>query len=93
MNSGKLPIPDPQKVSEFRKDFPYVFISGKVFPLKPFLIKPYSRNALALLERIFNYRLSRARRIVENVFGITSYTVYNFSTDNHNKRGYCNKNY
>ena len=70
MNSGKLPTPGPQKVSEFCRDFPSGFIDDKAFPLKPFLIKSYSRNALALLERIFNYQLSRARIIVESVFGI-----------------------
>ena len=70
MNSGKLPIPGPPKVSEFHKDLPYVFIGDEAFPLKPFLIRTYSRIARALLKRIFNYRLSRARRIVENVFGI-----------------------
>ena len=45
-------------------------IGDKAFPLKPFLIKPHLRNALALLERIFNYRRSRARRIDKNIFGI-----------------------
>ena len=51
MNSGKRPIQDARKVSEFHKDLPYVFIGNESFPLKPFLIKPCLRNALALLER------------------------------------------
>ena len=38
----------------------YVFIGGEAFPLKPYLIKIYSTNALDILERIFNCRLSRA---------------------------------
>ncbi|KAJ8957325.1 hypothetical protein NQ314_006575 [Rhamnusium bicolor] len=45
--------------------------SDDVFPLRTNLLKPYSRiGTLSQKQKIFNYRLSRVRRIVENVFGI-----------------------
>lgn len=45
-------------------------VGDDAFPLKPYLLKPFSGNNLSYEEKVFNYRLSRARRIVENGFGI-----------------------
>lgn len=36
------------------------------------MLKPYATSSLILEQRIFNYRLSRARRVSENCFGIMS---------------------
>ncbi|WAR21006.1 hypothetical protein MAR_014980 [Mya arenaria] len=40
------------------------------FPLRQYMLKPYPHRHLARDERFFNYRCSRARRVVENAFGI-----------------------
>ena len=70
LESKLLHIPEPEELSNIGVNFPYVLIGDEAFPLKNYLMKPYPREVLAIKERIFNYRLSRARRIIENSFGI-----------------------
>lgn len=47
-----------------------VIVADDAFPLKTYLLKPYSRRNLTREQVIFNYRLSRAKRISKNAFGI-----------------------
>lgn len=48
----------------------YVIV-GDAFPQKTYLMKPYSRcGTLTFQQKNFNYRLSKARRIIKNTFGI-----------------------
>ena len=51
---------------------PYIFVADDAFGLKPHMMKPYSEQELAVYfaKFIFDYTLSRARRIMENPFGI-----------------------
>ena len=51
-------------------DIPYFLVGDEIFPLKPWLLRPYPGRLLQLLEMIYNYRHSRARRVIENAFGI-----------------------
>ena len=63
-----LPIPAPVE----GQNLPYVLLGDDIFPLEPWSMKPYPGKNLDEPQRIFNYRLSRARRTIENAFGILS---------------------
>ena len=51
-------------------DIPYVLVGDSAFPLSHYMMKPYPQKNICSEKRIFKYRLSRARRISENAFGI-----------------------
>ena len=53
-----------------RNPFSYFLLGDDIFPLNKWFIKPYPGRNLREKQKIYNYRLSRARRITENAFRI-----------------------
>ena len=70
LESNALRLPDPEPLPGDDRPMPYFMIGDDAFPLRKWMMKPYSHRELSHTERVFNYRLSRARRVVENAFGI-----------------------
>lgn len=71
LKNGSLNIPNPKELVPGQgQKIPYYFIGDDAFGLDKNLMKPYNRNMkLTVPKEIFNYRLCRARMIVECAFG------------------------
>lgn len=66
-----LDIPQEQiQLPGSNQSTPYFFIGDQAFPLMKNFMRPYAGRKLEEIKQIFNYRLSRARRTIENAFGI-----------------------
>ena len=65
-----MAIPVARKIPRTNTASPVFFVAGEAYPLRSYLMKPFSARGLTFSERVFNYRLLRARRTVENAFGI-----------------------
>lgn len=87
----KLNLPAPQVIVPNEPPLNYVFVGDEAFAMRPDFLKPYNQRELNYQKRIFNYRLSRARRIIENNFGILAnrfrifHTCINLKIDNIDK--------
>ena len=69
--NNTLQIPSPSTVrNEGTEEIPYMLVGDEAFPLQTTLMKPYPHRGLTDREVIFNYGLTRARRVSENAFGI-----------------------
>ena len=68
---GSMSLPQPEHLPGCGlPQLPFYLVGDKIFALKPWLLQPYPGKNIKEEESIFNYRLSRARRVIENCFGI-----------------------
>lgn len=69
-------LPDEQILPGTNSVLPHVILGDQAFQLTQSVLRPYPReqSEVDIQKRIFNYRLSRARRTVENAFGILCQT-------------------
>ena len=72
LEEGTLGLSPPEPIRPGERPLPYFIVGDDAFPLKTWLMKPLPLRNMTKEQRIYNYRLSRARRIVENAFGILS---------------------
>ena len=70
LEENTLSLPTPVSLPGGTVPLPYVVVADDAFPLKTNVMKPFSMRGLTRDQRIYNYRHSRSRRIVENAFGI-----------------------
>ena len=70
LDKNSLNLPPDETVQGMENKLPYHIVADDAFPLSTRLMKPYPQRNLDHTKRIFNYRLSRTRRVVENAFGI-----------------------
>ena len=82
---NELNVPGPKHLPRARYlgAMPHVIVADKAFPLCPTIMRPFpkgrNQNRMPRPCQVFNYRLSRAHRIVENAFGILAqrFRIYN----------------
>lgn len=67
--NNTIDLPNSSAIS-VRHTVPYVIVADEAFQLTQFTMRPYPSKNLTKQQKIFNYRLSRARHVIENAFGI-----------------------
>ena len=68
LDENNLGLPPPAPLPADDKNTPYFLIGDDAFPLRSWMMKPYSRRNLTYEERIFNYRLAFRVELVTLLF-------------------------
>ena len=63
-------IPEEKSLKGDDVPIPNYIVGDNAFGINKSLMNPFSIRNMEHHERMFNYKLSRARRVVENAFGI-----------------------
>lgn len=65
-----LNIPSDRPLPGMTEPASYVILTDAAFETNKHILKPFPYRNLTYERRVYNYRMSRGRRIVENAFGI-----------------------
>ncbi|XP_031776792.1 uncharacterized protein LOC116415765 [Nasonia vitripennis] len=69
--NDELDIPPSRPLPNTDIEMPFMFIADEIFALSKHLMKSFSKSGeLAVEEKVFNYRLKRARLCIECAFGM-----------------------
>lgn len=80
IEQNRVGFPEDSTLPNDDTPIPFHIIADDAFALKTTLMKPYSHTSQVHHEKIYSYRLSRARRVVENAFGILQMRLRFFGT-------------
>ncbi|XP_029340906.1 uncharacterized protein LOC103308147 [Acyrthosiphon pisum] len=73
LEKNELGLPECEALPGRMMKLPCVLVADDAFALSENIMKPYATDLnKGSPKRVFNYRLSRARRIIENTFGLLS---------------------
>ena len=67
LRDGTMVLPSKGTLGD--ATLPYYLVGDEGSPLRNYLMRPYPGRGLSEGRRIFNYRLSRAVRTIQNAFG------------------------
>ena len=70
IEDGSIGIPDSESPGIGGPKVNFFILGDDAFPLKLWLMRPYSSGTTDLKEMVYNYRIRRGRTVVENAFGM-----------------------
>ncbi|XP_008182845.1 uncharacterized protein LOC103309362 [Acyrthosiphon pisum] len=62
INNGDITLPPPKPLPNTTEPLPYMIIGDSAFGISNKVLRPYARSNLTTKKKIFNYRMSCARR-------------------------------
>ena len=68
IEDGRIGFPDSESLGIGGPKVNFFILGDDTFPLKLWLMRPYSSHSMDLKEMVFNYRIRRGRTVVENAF-------------------------
>ena len=70
IEDGSMGFPDSESLGIGGSKVNVFILRDDAFPLKLWLVRPYSSRSMELKEMVFNYTIRRGRTVVLNAFGM-----------------------
>ena len=80
IEDGSIGFPDSKSLGIGGPKVNFFILWDNAFPLKLWLMRPYSSRTMDLKEMIFNYRIRQGKTVVENAFGMLTSRIRIFQS-------------